>query len=383
MLRGFLVFLFITFLFPAPILAQNNIEIVDLPESVAIEEEFELSVEIAMPASSTYYIKARAGAALNSMRMALTYNSSTKTWLGDTSAWLGFPVISTDENGFWSGNLKVKIKEGSQTGLNLILISLRKVSTGKKSNSATVEFILVKNTTKNSATNNSSDKNLKVILNEFSPAPEGNREWVEIYNPNSSTVDLTGWQIDDIPKGSSPFKIPDKTKIISKGYKVFYFSSKLNNSGDTLRLINSNGKVLEKFSYGKVEKDTVFAKDSKGAWKSTTTPTPGKENKITGQSVSSSKSSNALNDSVSGLTSEAQEVISTLPEILGIENPSSFSDASDTRPIQAEFAQTTNTNPQSSIPIILIGFGIILIGIAFGIPSLKQQSIRKHETTHN
>jgi len=383
MLRGFLVFLFVTLLFPIPIFAQNNIEIVDLPESVVIEEEFELSVEIAMPASSTYYIKARAGAALNSMRMALTYNSSTKTWLGDTSAWLGFPVISTDENGFWIGNLKVKIKEGSQTDLNLILISLKQVSTGKKSNSATVEFILVKNTTKNSATNNSSDKNLKVILNEFSPAPEGNREWVEIYNPNSSTVDLTGWKIDDIPEGSSPFKIPDSTKISPKGYKVFYFSSKLNNSGDTLRLINSNGKVLEKFSYGKVEKDTVFAKDSRGAWQSTTTPTPGKENKITGQSVSSSKSSNALNDSVFGLTSEAQEVISTLPEILGIENPSSFSDASDTRPIQTEFAQTTNTNPQSSISIILVGFGIILIGIAFGIPSLKQQSIRKNETTHN
>lgn len=72
MLRGFLVFLFITFLFPASILAQNNIEIVGLPESVGIEEEFELSVEIAMPASSTYYIKARAGAALNSMRRALT-----------------------------------------------------------------------------------------------------------------------------------------------------------------------------------------------------------------------------------------------------------------------------------------------------------------------
>jgi len=384
MLRGFLGFLFVTLLFPIPIFAQNNIEIVDLPEKISLEEEFDLSVEIAMSASSTYYIKARAGNTLSGMRNALTHNSSKKTWLSDTSAWSKFPTFSTDENGLWAGIVNVKIKESTTLGGSLILIRIRKVGTTKNLDSEvkTIE-IVTSNKTTTPGIKSTNTSNLKVILNEFSPAPEGNREWVEIYNPNSLTVDLTGWKIDDIPKGSSPFKIPDKTKISSRGYKVFYFSSKLNNSGDTIRLINPSGEVIEKFSYGKVEKGVTFAKDSKGAWKTTTTPTPGKKNKITGQSISSLELPNDLSKSLFELTSGSQEAIQNLPEILGVEDPSSFSDTSDTRPIKTEFAKTKETNPQSSIPTILVGLGIILIGIAFGLPVLKQQKTKENEDTNN
>lgn len=41
------------------------------------------------------------------------------------------------------------------------------------------------------------------------------------------------------------------------------------------------------------------------------------------------------------------------------------------------------TNPQSSIPTILVGLGIILIGIAFGIPVLKQQGTKINEADNN
>jgi len=381
MLRGLLVLLFVSLLLPTPIFAQNNIEIVDLPDRVAIGKEFELSVEIAMSASSAYYIKARSGAALNKMPSASTFNPSTKTWLSDNSAWTKFPTITTDDAGFWSGNLKVKTKESAKLGFNLILITLKEISTGEKFNSAVVELNLLENTNDNSSTKTTSSSNLKVILNEFSPAPDGNREWVEIYNPNSSVVDLTGWQIDDIPEGSKPFKIPDSTKISSKGYKVFYFSSKLNNSGDTLRLINPTGKLIEKYSYGKVGKDTIFAKDSGGKWKITTTATPGKKNIITGF-PGSELASNDENSSTS-VTSESQYGVSSLPEILGVEDPSSFSDANDTRPIKTQFAQSTNKNSQSSIPTILVGVGVIFIGVAFGIPALKQQRTRRNEAANN
>ncbi len=127
---------------------------------------------------------------------------------------------------------------------------------------------------------------INVLLSEFSPAPESGKEWVEIYNPNSQQIDISGWKIDDIEGGSRPFSIPENAKINSKSYKVFYFGSKLNNSGDTLRLINPSGKLIESYSYKKVKKGVVFAKDPQGVWRITTSATPGKKNKITGPQAS-------------------------------------------------------------------------------------------------
>jgi len=121
----------------------------------------------------------------------------------------------------------------------------------------------------------------KIILSEFMPNPDGGQEWVELYNPNNFDIDIGGWKIDDIEGASSPFKIPENTKINSKSFKLFSFSSKLNNSGDSVRLINKGGSVLETYTYDKTIKGLSFAKNTKGTWQLTSTPTPGGKNKIT------------------------------------------------------------------------------------------------------
>ena len=37
-----------------------------------------------------------------------------------------------------------------------------------------------------------------VLINEFMPAPTpGHEEWLELYNPGESAVDISGWKIDD------------------------------------------------------------------------------------------------------------------------------------------------------------------------------------------
>lgn len=121
----------------------------------------------------------------------------------------------------------------------------------------------------------------KIILSEFMPNPDGGQEWVELYNPNSFDIDIGGWKIDDIEGASSPFKIPENIKINAKSFKLFSFSSKLNNSGDSVRLINKGGSVLETYTYDKTTKGVSFAKNAKGTWQLTSTPTPGSKNKIT------------------------------------------------------------------------------------------------------
>ena len=124
-------------------------------------------------------------------------------------------------------------------------------------------------------------KNGTITLSEFMPNPSGGSEWAEVYNPNTFELNISGWKIDDIEGGSSPFTIPADTKINAKSYKVFSFSSKLNNSGDSIRLLNPSGVVTEKYDFGDTQKGLSFAKDTKGAWQLTTSPTPGSANKIT------------------------------------------------------------------------------------------------------
>jgi hypothetical protein len=120
-----------------------------------------------------------------------------------------------------------------------------------------------------------------IVLSEFMPNPDGGDEWAEVYNPNNFEVDAGGWKIDDIEGGSSPYSIPTGTKIAAQAYAVFSFSAKLNNSGDSIRLLDPGSAVVESYSFGETAKGVAFAKDSSGNWQATTTPTPGAANKIT------------------------------------------------------------------------------------------------------
>lgn len=120
-------------------------------------------------------------------------------------------------------------------------------------------------------------------LSEFMPNPPvGENEWVEIYNPSNREWDISGFKLDDIEGGSLPYVIPEGTKIAPKGYLVFYFSSpKLNNDGDTIRLICPGGRILDSYAYTKTTRGASYAKDGQGAWFLTQTPTPGGPNIIT------------------------------------------------------------------------------------------------------
>jgi hypothetical protein len=80
-------------------------------------------------------------------------------------------------------------------------------------------------------------------------------EFIELINLGPGTVFLKGWTLDDIPdSGSSPYKIPGIT--LKPGSLVALFRSKtgiaLNDSGDTVRLISSDGVLVDEISYLRV-----------------------------------------------------------------------------------------------------------------------------------
>ncbi|KKP70347.1 hypothetical protein A2X44_01385 [candidate division CPR3 bacterium GWF2_35_18] len=140
----------------------------------------------------------------------------------------------------------------------------------------------------------------QIILSEILPYPgkttdfdkngvaDSNDEWVELYNFGSETVDLTGWIIDDIEGGSSSYIIPENTEIKQGEYLVFYQKDTgitFNNDGDSIRLFTPDNKLVEEYPYGKLKTDQVFAKDEKGIWQVSTTPTPKIKNVITVENI--------------------------------------------------------------------------------------------------
>jgi len=77
-------------------------------------------------------------------------------------------------------------------------------------------------------------------------------EFIELYNPGRMDVYLKGWWLDDgSGGGSSPFDLPGVT-IPAKGYAVFFRTQTkiaLNDTGDTVRLLAPDERVIDEISY--------------------------------------------------------------------------------------------------------------------------------------
>ncbi|MBK8782519.1 MAG: lamin tail domain-containing protein [Anaerolineales bacterium] len=100
------------------------------------------------------------------------------------------------------------------------------------------------------------------IINEFLPRPgfDWNQdgkvnvfdEFIEIKNLTSIDINLGGWKLDDEANlGSSPYTIPDL--ILKPGQRVVFYALETNillsDGGDTVRLLDPNGKVYDAYTY--------------------------------------------------------------------------------------------------------------------------------------
>jgi len=92
-----------------------------------------------------------------------------------------------------------------------------------------------------------------IVINEFVPAPRTvfTQEKIELYNTTPDPVDIGGLWIDDIAGGGSPPRqIPANTIIPGFGFYVHSDSNFLNNSGDDVRLLDTDGvTVLDSYTY--------------------------------------------------------------------------------------------------------------------------------------
>lgn len=123
----------------------------------------------------------------------------------------------------------------------------------------------------------------EVVINEFLPAPQTlyTTEWVELYNMTSDQLDIGGMWIDDLLNGGgSPKQIPLGTILDPGGYYFMEMSNYLNNTGDDVRLVGSDGTtVYDIYTYGSTSYDLSFCRlPDGGTWASGCTASKGLTN---------------------------------------------------------------------------------------------------------
>lgn len=88
----------------------------------------------------------------------------------------------------------------------------------------------------------------------------GHHEWVELFNNNDYTVVLDSWFIDDIENGGSSPQVFTLT-LNPRSFGVIDLQSALfNNSGDTVRLLDSEKVQKDYFSYTQIEQGMSFSR---------------------------------------------------------------------------------------------------------------------------
>ena len=91
-----------------------------------------------------------------------------------------------------------------------------------------------------------------VVINEVDINPPGNdatsvSEWVELYNPSDSTIDLGGWQIASTTVLKKTMIIPGGTVIEPGQFLTYSYQSVwFTDSNESVELRNDNGVVIDK-----------------------------------------------------------------------------------------------------------------------------------------
>ena len=125
-----------------------------------------------------------------------------------------------------------------------------------------------------------------VKMNEiYSRGVAGDLDWIEVYNPLSSSVDISGYKIYDVGgKGGTKSKklFPSGTILPAKGFAYIIVDTAtfvgdtsgfgLSSSGETVWLENAAGTLLDTIAFPALGIDTSYTRipDGSNVWVKTT-----------------------------------------------------------------------------------------------------------------
>ncbi len=130
----------------------------------------------------------------------------------------------------------------------------------------------------------------------FDPTTNDYPDWIEIYNPNSTPIDIGGYYItdglDDLTHWQIPTTAPDSTTIPAGGFLllladkkpeagVLHVNIKLSGSGEQIGLTAPNGtSIIDSLTFGEQTADVSKGREPDGSdnWVFFNIPTPGASN---------------------------------------------------------------------------------------------------------
>ena len=115
--------------------------------------------------------------------------------------------------------------------------------------------------------------------------------WIELYNPNTTAINLAGMYLSDDGGNLTRWKMPsDIGTVPAKGFKVIWLGSddiksdqapfKLDCDGGTIYLSNKSGQLITSVTYPQAYSRTAWARTTDGqeGWNWTANATPGATN---------------------------------------------------------------------------------------------------------
>lgn len=136
----------------------------------------------------------------------------------------------------------------------------------------------------------------KIRFSEIMPNPEGDDEegeWIEIENVSGESLKLAGLKIKD---KTSENLLPEKT-ISAKGFVVYpkpEFSLTLNNSSESLQLVDATGELIDNVSYDDSQEGVSYSRvNEKWIWTESSKGTANKETRKEEKKETSDKTSNS------------------------------------------------------------------------------------------
>ncbi len=120
----------------------------------------------------------------------------------------------------------------------------------------------------------------KITINEILPNPKNeDDEFIEIYNPEDFEVNIGDWVLRDSSK-TGKYVFAENTLIESGGFlfiKKDEFKFSLNNTGETLYLLDKNENEISKVDYESAKENISYNFNGK-KWRWSSFLTPGEEN---------------------------------------------------------------------------------------------------------
>ncbi|MEK7606925.1 MAG: lamin tail domain-containing protein [Patescibacteria group bacterium] len=144
-----------------------------------------------------------------------------------------------------SGQSVARKSNGGDTGADNADFSVSDSPTKGASNVITVTETIGGN---NVETKTSTVPKALLYINEFVSDPaDGEEEWVEIYNAGDTSVDFTGWYIEEGSGGKTKLA---GTSIPGQFMAAGPISGNLNNGGDVMYLKDVQGNIFDRVAYG-------------------------------------------------------------------------------------------------------------------------------------